>query len=230
MEDPIGEESLRVMSKASWYNLWIFEQLKPHLGEKVFEVGSGIGNFTKLISKNTDETVASDIRKGYLVRLRKTKGKNTKVIYADVEKPKYSSEVKNFSSIVCLNVLEHIKDDQKTLNNFRKILRKKGRLLLLVPAHMAFYGQLDKGLGHYRRYNKKNLSKKIKKAGFKIVSIKYLNALAGLGWFLNARVLNKKVISTSNITIFSMLARPFLFLEKFIEPPFGLSVFVIAEK
>ncbi len=133
-------------------------------------------------------------------------------------------------SIVCLNVLEHIKDDRKALANMNKKLKKGGRLNLLVPSHMFFYGTLDKNLGHWRRYNKKGLSTKLKKAGFNLVDIRYINPIAGLGWFVNARVLKREAVSSGNIKIFTFLVKPIIFLEKFIRVPFGLSVYAIAEK
>lgn len=230
MDDPIGKQALEVMSQAGWYNKWTFELFKSELGDKVLEIGSGIGNYTKMIVKVSKHVYATDIRDEYLKKLNKLKSKNIEVTFADIEKNKFDQKVSQCDSIVCLNVLEHIMDDLRALRNMRSKLKRGGRLLLLVPSHKEFFGTLDKGLGHYRRYNKSSLQRKLKQAGFKIERIKYINPIAGLGWFLNARVLKKKELWSGNIKIFTALVKPLIFLEKFIEPPFGLSVFVVAKK
>lgn len=229
MDDPIGKKSLEAMSEAGWYNKLIFDRfIKPNLGSRVLEIGSGIGNFTKLLLKNSNFVVASDIRSDYLNFLKKKKAKGLIVSFGDIEKNIFKPKSNNFDSLICLNVLEHIKDDQRALLNMNKKLKKGGRLILLVPAHQEFFGTLDQNLGHYRRYNKFNLRKKLKKANFKVVSENYFNPISGIGWYVNGRILKKKSINRSIIKIFNFVVKPIINFEKYIEPPFGLSVVIVA--
>ena len=46
-------------------------------------------------------------------------------------------------SIVCMNVLEHIKEDRDTLVDFASVLDPGGRMVLLVPSMPSLYGTLD---------------------------------------------------------------------------------------
>lgn len=230
MNDPIGKQALEVMSQAQWYNLWTYNLLKPHIKGRVLEIGSGIGNFTSILARDAQQVVATDIRPEYIKQLRKLKSKKIMVISGNIETNKFSAKIGKFDAIVCLNVLEHIDKDFLALENMRKKLKAGGRLLLLVPAHMFFYGSLDVNLGHFRRYSKTQIKKKLKKAGFEVNSLRYLNPISGLGWFFNSRVLKKRSVSLSNIKLFSFVVKPLIFLEEYFEPPFGLSVLCIAEK
>ena len=227
----MGEKSLEVMSEAKLYNEIIYSRfVKPNLGAKVMEIGSGIGNFTKMILKESDFLLATDIRDNYLSRLKKNKNRKLEVAFGDIEANVFKPTYTGFDTIVCLNVLEHIKNDQKALNNMYKKLNKNGKLIMLVPAHQEFYCLLDKNLGHFRRYNKKMLRNKMKKSGFKIVSEDYLNPISGIGWFVNGKILRKGIINTNLIKIFNLLLKPFVRIEKYFKPGFGLSVVIVSQK
>jgi predicted SAM-dependent methyltransferase len=71
-----------------------------------------------------------------------------------------------FSFIIALNVLEHIKDDQFALQELHRMLQKDGILVILVPCHKFLYNVIDVNVGHYRRYAKKELLKKISMTHF----------------------------------------------------------------
>jgi hypothetical protein len=48
------------------------------------------------------------------------------------------------------------------------MLKKKGKLNLLVPAKKFAYTKLDKELGHHRRYEKQEIISKLTKSGYHI--------------------------------------------------------------
>jgi 16S rRNA A1518/A1519 N6-dimethyltransferase RsmA/KsgA/DIM1 with predicted DNA glycosylase/AP lyase activity len=37
------------MAGAKNYRHWMYRQLSPHIGQRVLEIGAGIGNFTRLV-------------------------------------------------------------------------------------------------------------------------------------------------------------------------------------
>ena len=51
-----------------------------------------------------------------------------------------------------LHVLEHIEDDKNELNEVFKKLKSNGVLIIMVPQHQSLYSNLDKHVGHLRRY------------------------------------------------------------------------------
>ena len=52
-----------------------------------------------------------------------------------------------------MHVLEHIEDDSKEIQEAVKKLNDNGILIIMVPAHQKMYSNLDKLVGHYRRYD-----------------------------------------------------------------------------
>ncbi len=229
--DKVGKQTLEIMKHAGWYNRWLFGFMKDYVFGEILEVGAGLGSFTKFFL-DLGEVTAIDYEKTYLEKLRKVSSgsKKAKVGWGDIEKGKYFFKDKTFDSVICMNVLEHINDDLKALQNIRKLLRKGGNLVILVPAYQFLFGSLDTNLGHYRRYSKTDLVLKLKKTGFEILVIKKLNFLGFWGWLINSRILKRKVIPLPQLLFFDKISRPLLIIEKFMEAPLGLSLFVVAKK
>ena len=132
-------------------------------------------------------------------------------------------------TIVCMNVLEHIEDDAGTLADFCRVLQPGGHLALLVPAMPALYGSLDENLRHYRRYEKGGLATLVGRAGFTVESVRYLNRPGVLGWWLNSRVLKRRVLPKRQLGAFKWIM-PLLRAEEKTEPSFGMSLLVLARK
>lgn len=229
MVDIVGEETLKTMKLVSWYNNWLLQTIKPHLGETILEIGAGIGNFTFDLAKY-GKVWAVDIDSDYVYLLKKKENDRVHVGFGDIESGKVFFKNKQFDSIVCLNVLEHIKKDKDALKNMHFLLKKQGKLILLVPAHERLYSNFDKELGHFRRYTTKSASEKLKDTGFTKVDTRYLNWVAALGWFFFMKLLRKKRIPEGEVRAFDSLGKFLLLPERFIKLPFGLSVLAIAQK
>jgi SAM-dependent methyltransferase len=143
------------------------------------------------------------------------------------------SELKRyeFDTIVCLNVLEHIEDDLRALVQMHSLLAPGGRLVLLVPANQILYGTVDRSLGHYRRYTRKDLLPIMKQAGFRVDRSFYMNVVGMAGWFWNNRIIKRAEESEDLIAIFDRYVAPVAeFAERLIPPPTGLSLIAIGRK
>jgi len=88
---------------------------------------------------------------------------------------------------------------------------------------------MDEHLDHFRRYSKKELVEKLEKAGFEIENTFYYNMWGVPGWFINGRILKRRVLPSFQLRLFTLL-HPLLKLEQYIKTPFGLSVVAIARK
>lgn len=229
MKKPSATNTLESMSQAIWYNQWTLQKFKQNLRGDILEVGCGIGNFTNTLA-SFGKVWAFDINNEYVKQTKKLVLGKVLVGFGDVENGKYFFNDQKFDTVVCLNVLEHIKSDSAALNNLFKLLKREGRLILLVPAHQFLYGEIDKSIGHFRRYTKSQLISKLKQIGFKIVSLRSLNFLGALGWFIAGKVLKLNTVGETNIKIFNLIAPFILSLEDLFEPPIGTSILIVAEK
>ena len=66
-------------------------------------------------------------------------------------------------------------------------------------------------------------------AGFEVEKIRFLNRPGVLGWWLNSRVLKRKVLPKGQLAAFRWLL-PLLKLEEKTDPSFGMSLLVLARK
>jgi len=232
-ESDVGAITLRRMSELSVYNRWLHDRFEAWLGSRVLEVGSGVGNQTRFFA-DRERVVASDIEPHYVRELlnRFEKQGNVRVAsfrFPLTEEDRADLERERIDTIVCLNVLEHIEDDAGTLTDFLRVLQQGGHLALLVPALPALYGTLDENLRHYRRYEKGALATLVARAGFAVESVRYLNRPGVLGWWLNSRLLRRRVLPRRQLGAFKWVM-PLLRAEENTEPSFGMSLLVLARK
>jgi glycosyltransferase involved in cell wall biosynthesis/ubiquinone/menaquinone biosynthesis C-methylase UbiE len=232
-DDDIGAITLRRMSRLREYNEWLHSLIDAHLGQRVLEVGSGVGNQTRYFA-DRERIVASDIEPHYVRELKaRFEGRrNVRVAsfrFPLAERERDDLRAERIDSIVCMNVLEHIEDDARTLSDFASILPTNGRLALLVPSHTRLYGTLDQALGHYRRYERERLADLVRGAGFAIDEVRYLNRPGVLGWWLNSRVLKRRVLPRQQLAAFRFIM-PFIRRERVSPPRFGMSLLVLARR
>lgn len=224
-----SQATLESMSQAVWYNQWTLKKFLPYLRGEILEVGCGIGNFTLSLAEYRD-VWAIDINKEYLKETKRLVRNKARIGFGDIERGKYFFGGQKFDSIVCLNVLEHIKDDNLALSNLFKLLKDEGTLTLLVPLHQFLYGNIDKAVGHFRRYTKLEILEKLKTAGFLILKHRRINFLGAIGWLLTGKIFREATVGYKKIKMFNLVAPFILPLEDLIEPPLATSILVIAKK
>lgn len=172
---------------------------------------------------------AIDIEKSFIDATQK-RVKKAQVGFGNIETGKYFFGDKTFSSIVCLNVLEHIKDHEKALYNMKKLLRSNGKLVLLVPAFMGLYGSVDQAIGHYRRYHKNDIVSLLREQCLVVEYLRVINFIGALGWWFSGRILKNSSIDKEKLKIFNNIATFILPIEDLLEPPLGTSILIIARK
>lgn len=81
--------------------------------------------------------------------------------------------------VVAFEVLEHIELDDAALSSWFQWLKPGGLLILSVPAHQDRFGDADVAVGHYRRYERSQLTELLGGAGFVSVEVKSVGFPAG---------------------------------------------------
>jgi 2-polyprenyl-3-methyl-5-hydroxy-6-metoxy-1,4-benzoquinol methylase len=220
---------LENLKLADRYNNWIFEQIKPHLGNKVLEVGCGNGNFTIFLAQQCEQVIGIDINREYVNIAKKRLAKQSGVTLIQGDVTKLETENK-FDTIVMLDVLEHIENDVIILQQLNKLLTSGGKLIIKVPAFNYLYGEMDRVIGHYRRYNKNTLINVCKKANLTQPLIWYFN-LAGIpGWWLNSKILKRTIPPAKQVSLFNKVVPVLIVIESIVKTPLGLSLFAVIIK
>ena len=225
----MGAETLECLAGAVRYNAWMFDRIRPWVGSRVLEIGSGIGNLSAFLI-DRERLVLTDTREEYLARLRTRFANRSNISVAHLYLPHDDRAVagQHFDTIICLNVLEHVEDDIGSLTAVRKLLEPRGRLVLLVPALPALYGSIDRALGHHRRYTRNALIATLERTGFQLAHIEYFN-LAGIpGWWWAGRVLGRQTIPAGSLRLYDRLV-PLFRLERLIPWRVGQSLIAVGE-
>jgi glycosyltransferase involved in cell wall biosynthesis len=229
-DDP-GYTTLRRVRHARGYNEWVWSELAPFAGDRVLEVGCGVGSATEFL-RNRLRVVATDHNPQYLdlMRARFRHHPNIAVQAIDWEQPDLRPlRGERFDSVLCLNTLEHLERDDAALATFASLLEPGGRLLLQVPALPSLFGEIDRAIGHRRRYEREALTAQLTRHGFTIEHARYFNLPGVLGWYFNARILRRPSVPGVQVRAASALV-PWLRLERRFALRRGMSLLVVARK
>ena len=225
-------KDLEDMAFAENYHRWIINRFKPYLGNNVAEIGAGSGNFTSFLVNEKIKRIFAFEPSDNMFSLLKNKFKEKKEVIAinSFLSEKYQEFPEFFDSVLYVNVLEHIKSDQKELDFAYKTIKKNGFILIFVPALPWLYSNFDKKVGHFRRYSKKNLTEVVRKSGFSVKHISYFDSVGVILWYI-VFVLLGKTTSRTNVSLYDkLIIPPMKFLESLIEPPIGKNLIVIGQK
>jgi SAM-dependent methyltransferase len=221
------------MARAVNYFAWQGRLVVPHLGQRVIEVGCGIGNFTRMLL-DRETVLAVDVDPVCIARLEQ-RYSNQPNLHAFVCEPDSASfaDLARWrpDSCVCLNVLEHIEDHGRALHGMASVLEPGGLIVLLAPAFQSLYGPIDRNLSHRRRYSRNSLAGLAQRTGLRVEKLHYVNAVGFFGWWINAHVLRREVQSERQIRIFDRCIVPWMSRLEAIAPPgFGQSLFAVLRK
>lgn len=229
--DPVGAATLeRLAAAAPQYNRWMIDRIAPWVGRRVLEIGAGVGNMATFFT-DRERLLCADTDPYYLDRLRERFAAFSQVGVVPLRLPASNPALdqERLDTIICLNVLEHVRDDGPSLATMHRLLQPGGRLVLLVPALPSIYGTLDRELGHFRRYTPQELRRKIPAAGFTLRHIEYFNLAGVPGWWLTGRVLKRTMIPAGSLAWFDALV-PLFRLERLLPWRVGQSLIAIGEK
>lgn len=215
------------MSKAENYLAWQFGTVSPHVRGAVLEVGGGIGNFTLQLAQFADHVTTLEPNDYCVRQLREKVAGNPGVTVLQTTVEDLDSSLKGtFSTIVLMNVLEHIENDVQVIRQLDHLLIPGGEILVLVPAMQFAFGETDRRLGHYRRYTARSVRRLAADVGMQLTRRRYFNFVGLWGWLWNAKVTRRANQSEHQIRFFDRFVVPVMSrLERLIPPPIGQSIF-----
>ncbi|RMH17787.1 MAG: glycosyltransferase [Acidobacteria bacterium] len=231
VEDQYGSNILQNLERVRRFNGWMADRIRPFVGSRVMEVGAGIGNVTLHLVPR-DRYLASDVNPHYLEYLRHVAiGKPyLEVARVDLEDAStFAPWREGFDTVVCLNVLEHVKDPLAALRNVWGALAPGGRLVLYVPQGQGLFSTLDEVLEHRCRYSRSMLEEELAAVGFEVERVEHFNRASVLGWWWNGKVLKRRRFSRLQLKIFDLLVPLLRRLDRFL-PWRGLGLIAVARK
>jgi glycosyltransferase involved in cell wall biosynthesis len=192
-DDEYGSHILTQLERTRRFNLWLGRTLRPFVGDRVLEVGAGIGTLTNQFIPR-ERYVASDINASYLHYLNKyALGKPyLEIRRLDVVDPQdFEALTGRFDTVLMVNVLEHVSNPRSALQNALSALQSKGAIVVLVPQGPRLSGSLDVALEHRERYTRTGLVEALGRAGFEITHVRDFNRVSVPAWWLNGKVLRR---------------------------------------
>lgn len=223
---------LQTLKNADNYYRAILSHFAPFFGERVIEIGAGLGTFSHLILNlaSTSRLTVIEPADNLFPILQEEFSGNVKVRVVKGCLKDFTDTLSQDSAVL-VNVLEHIEDDETVLREVHRVLKPGGTILLFVPALPCLYGSLDESFGHVRRYTKSALTSKLEKINFQILHLQYFNFPGIAPWFFAGKVLKRRSLPLSGVRIYDQWVMPWVSrLERKWKPPIGQSILAIARK
>ena len=223
----------------SRYSSWMYHIYEDYVGAKVFDVGAGMGRMVRYYIDKAEEVVATDIFQHQVDYMNESfrEYDGFKAEMVDIMKDNLSAYHGRFDTVICINVLEHLENDYEAVERMKELLYDGGHLIIMVPAWQKLFCDMDRNVGHYRRYDPGRLEDIAEKNEMRIVKHHYFNCLGVIPYWLKSKRGIKKnesfstSMSTADSCIYNIAARILEPLEK-IYPPrkHGLTEFIILQK
>jgi SAM-dependent methyltransferase len=237
---PLAHE-LQTLRLLTNYHAWIFEEIRPFLGAQLAEIGGGLGAFASVLAREhllrrpeaslevfepdsalfavldefLHEQFAPLMQAG---RLRTVRGE-------------FHSSPQRYDTAILVNALEHIEDDGRVIDSIYESLAPRGTLIVYVPALPWLFSRLDRDVGHFRRYNKRQLRRLFESSRFEVVKAIYMDMAGILPWYLFNVLGQSRAI---NARLAQLYDRRFVPATKFVEQrcgaPLGKNLLIIGRR
>ncbi len=213
-------EELSNLADADRFLSWICDELRPHLGQHILEVGAGVGAIATKLATDGRQVVAIEPATNVFPELMRRTAANSAITACQVTSQQLLARdgAEQFDSVVYVSVLEHIRDDVDELRTALQLLHPGGTLAVFVPAMPSLYGSLDFKSGHFRRYDRTLLTSVINDAGFELVDMYYMDLAGVVPYFFMYRVLDVSKLDSSSSRVYDSLIVP---VSRFIQNRVG---------
>ena len=219
---------LECFDEAKNWRKYQFENVLKYINSSVLEVGPGTGNNVQYYRDRASEITLLEINKDTADSLKsKFKGdKKITVLNSDI-----NSQERKFDTILYMDVLEHIEDDEKEINRALEQLKPGGNIIFFIPAYQFLYSDFDKAIGHVKRYTKHFFLTFKRDKKISITELKYFDSIGFFMALLN-KLFNKDKIETIGLGI--KIWNKLIFLSKIMDliffNKFGKSLLCIMKK
>ena len=198
-----------------------------HAGDIIVDIGCGVGDLCRILPISL-KRIGIDLS---LSALRYAhRDYRTDAMFVNASLYELPLQDESVDIIICLEVLEHLREDNKALEEVRRILRPGGRLIISLPSEFYFPQYLEL-MGHWRHYNPKVMAQMLERIGLKPERMlrgyrrfnRWYFYLYLVLWIVAAcsRCLTRRAVTLYNMrlpfdrkTVYQRLERPLLYLAQ----------------
>jgi len=221
-----GFDNLEAMLLARNYNQYLLHLISRFVGNsrKIVDFGAGIGTFA-MAMRNQGYSIDCIEPDELQRQIIESHGISAKPLLVSIDQ-------NQVDYLYSLNVLEHIEDDQAILKEIYSSLVPGGYAFIYVPAFEILFSSMDRKVGHFRRYTKKDLIAKLQSTNFIIEKTQYVDSLGFIAAlifrFINngSGGLNKRTLVFYDRVIFPISR----LCDHLFHNLFGKNVWVLARK
>lgn len=220
------------------------QSISPKKGQKILDIGCGTGETLSFLKEHLPKPELFGIDSSSVaIKYAKKRG-HKNILKVDAKKLPF--EDNSFDYILLLDVIEHIEDDTAILIEAKRVLKKKGKIIITAPALQFIWSEHDSAQGHFRRYVRRNIRQLAKDAKLKLEQMSYFN------FFLSPAIITIRLLSRLKLfskygkydsdinfniakkPVFNGLLKLIFVSEikllKFINYPIGISIFAVLRK
>ena len=228
--------------------MWYFLSLHRHIarglrsalgakpGARVLDAGCGTGGLISRLSTQNPSWHWTGIDLSPLACESARNRCTGEIVEGSVEALPFADET--FDGLSSADVLYHVSDDRRALNEFFRVLKPGGVVVLNVPAYRWLWSYHDEAVHSQRRYARRELRVKLRETGFVQVKTTFWNTL-----LFPLIVIRRKCFpapkSGSDVKLGSPLAEKIFnalmkaehaWLRSVGNLPFGSSIYAVARK
>ncbi len=184
----------------SWHIRKLLREIGRELDEKgewsILDAGSGFGQYDRFVLKSFENVNVHsiDVKKDYLNDCRhyfSKEVKEGKIRFEHADLLEFDS-AKKYDLIICIDVLEHIEEDRRVIQNLSNQLRSGGYFLMHSPSHYSAEDgdEEDTFVGEHARagYSKTDIAEKLLATGLTPQKVHYTYGYWGhKAWVLSVK-------------------------------------------
>lgn len=221
-----GKGELATMRLAINYAGSIHQLLKSQAescsASRVLDFGAGDGLYSQKIRAIVDEVDCIEVDPELSDGLRRMGFS----VFSEV-----SQSSQAYDLVYSVNVLEHIENDGAVISSINTALSEGGVFVLYVPAFDLLFSEMDKMVGHKRRYLRSELSEKVRYHGFNIIESFYTDQIGFICTLILKLLGRSPMVNRNSVVFFDRWLFP---LNKIIfrmsKNFFGKNLVIVAQK
>lgn len=224
---------LEALSDMPNYYAWIMRWFAPFVHGETVEYGAGAGTVSTLLRDRAERLTLVEPSANLHALLQDRFESDDRVSISNLNLETHVAALSGaaIDTIVLVNVLEHIEDDDSALREFARVLKPGGYLLIFVPALSLLMSDFDRALGHFRRYHQRALRRQLSAAGLSVRDSRYFDLLGAAPWFLFNTLLRGRRFNSGMLKVYDKVLVPLSrTIESLTPPPFGKNIVVIAQR